>query len=349
MKKVLVTGACGFIGSHLVDELVRRGYGVVATDLATAPKDFLNPEALFIPADLSEEEETKNLFNLAELKDIETLFHLGAVFDFNPPDSVMFKNNVIGTKNILNGFERLESENKRLILYSSGAIYGDTSSIVSAGENFLPDPKNAYGRSKFEQEEVLKSLVGEKTSFESVIIRPAAVIGSRSRYGAAKLLEFIADGKLQFFLGKKNLIAAIIHVEDLVNATIYLAECDWNTMQIVTKSEIPVFNVVDDSRYSYEELINYAAGLLNKSHGAKIIPFYLPLWAVKPIVWWQKYLAKKFGTRPQLTEGLLDFFKTPMTMNNFRLKSAGFDEFRYPDTKKAIKETIRWYLEEGWI
>lgn len=350
MKKVLVTGACGFIGSHLVDELIGRGYQVIATDTATASKDFLNSRASFIPADFTQEKEITALFESASAEEIKTLFHLGALFDFYPPDSEMFKNNVIGTKNILNGFKQLKGENKRLILYSSGAIYGDTSESISAGENFVAKPKNAYARSKFEQEEILKRLIcRKKMFFESVIIRPAAVIGPRSRYGAAKILEFVADGRLQFFLGKKNLIAAIIYVEDLVNATIYLAECNWDAITAVAQSEIPVFNVVDDSRYSYEQLINYVAGLLKESHGAKIMPVHLPLWMVKPMVWWQKYLAKKFDTRPQLTEGLLDFFNAPMTMNNFALRAVGFREFKYPDTKEAIKKSVDWYLREGWI
>lgn len=350
-KKVLVTGACGFVGSHLVDMLINRDYEVVATDLAKSPKDFLNSKAVFFPADFSRAEDVKRLFKAKETEGLKIVFHVGAIFDFSPPESVMYGNNVVGTYNICRYFaEHLSKEEKLLILYSSGAIYGDTSSVVSAEEGFEPRPQHAYERSKFEQEKVLADFINARYSkaFKSIIIRPAAIIGPRSRYGAAKIIQMIAAGQLQFFLGKKNLRVAAVHVKDIAAATVYLAEFDWQKLASISYSEIPAFNVVDDSRYTYEELITYVADLLKNSHNVRILRFHMPIGIIRPLVWWQEYLAKKFQTRPLLNQALLDFFKMPMTMNNHLLKSIGFT-FQYPDTKAAIADTIHWYLKEKWI
>lgn len=350
-KKVLVTGACGFVGSHLVDMLIDKGYEVVATDLTMASKDFLNSKAVFFPADFSRVEDVERLFKAKETEELKTVFHVGAIFDFSPPESVMYKNNVVGTYNICQYFaEHPSGRDKLLILYSSGAVYGDTSSVASAEESFKPDPRHAYERSKFEQEKVLMAFIKARYSqtFKSIVIRPAAIIGPRSKYGAAKIIQMIAAGQLQFFLGKKNLRVAAVHVKDIAAATIYLAEFDWQKLALMSCSAVPVFNVVDDSRYTYEDLISYVAALLKKSHNARILPFHLPIGIIRPLVWWQEYLAKKLQTRPLLNQALLDFFKAPMTMNNHLLKSIGFT-FQYPDTKAAIADTIHWYLKEGWI
>ncbi|MEK7596071.1 MAG: NAD(P)-dependent oxidoreductase [Patescibacteria group bacterium] len=350
-KKVLVTGACGFVGSHLVDMLIEKDYEVIATDLAAASKDFLNSKAIFIPADFSRAEDVKRLFKAKETEGLKTVFHIGAIFDFSPPESVMYENNVVGTYHICRYFaEHPPGKDKLLILYSSGAIYGDTSSAVSAEEGFKPDPRHAYERTKFEQEKVLMTFIKARyfQMFKSIIIRPAAIIGPRSRYGAAKIIQMIAAGQLQFFLGKKNLRVAAVHVKDVAAATIYLAEFDWQKLALTSCSFIPVFNVVDDSRYTYEDLISYVASLLKDSHNAKILSFHLPIGMIRPLVWWQEYLAKKFQTRPLLNQALLDFFKAEMAMNNHLLKSIGFT-FQYSDTKAAIADTIHWYLKEEWI
>ncbi len=348
--KVLVTGACGFIGSHLVDELIRQKYEVVATDLADAPKTFLNPEAIFIPADLSCKKDVENLFARGEMRWTSMVFHVAAIFDLFPPDSIMLKNNCVGTINLMNAFANHKVVTKRFLLFSSGAIYGDTSPIVSADEKFTLDPKSAYARSKVEQERVLKVFItANPECFDAVILRLAAVIGPRSRYGAAKILEFIAGGQIQFYLGKKKLIAALVHVDDVVGAAIHIGRKPMELLKRVADNEtVPVFNIVDNSRYSYEELFDYMASLLEKSHGSRILKFHMPLFLLRLLGKWQEFSACKHKTRPKFAVSLVDFFQFPMTMNNFRLLSAGY-ELKWPDTKETIKHTLYWYLKEGWI
>lgn len=348
--KVLVTGACGFIGSHLVDKLIKQGYETIATDLDSAPKIFLNSAAIFVPADLSSAQDVEYLFSNPKVKETSLIFHLAAIFDFFPPDSVMFHNNAVGTYNLVREFAKQKILNKRFILFSSGAVYGDTGKIVSADENFPTNPKNAYARSKIEQEKILQAFLEKNPDcFEALIVRPAAVMGPRSRYGAAKIVELMAGGQIQFYLGRKKLIASLIHVDDVVNASVYLSQMAPEKLEFAANSAgIPVFNIVDNSRYSYEQLFDYASSLLKKSHNSRILKFHMPLWLLRSIGKWQEFLAKKYHCRPKYAASLIDFFEMPMTMNNFRLLAAGY-QLKWPDTKEAIKNTVDWYLKEGWI
>jgi len=334
--KVLVTGACGFIGSHLVDALVRKKYEVIATDLETAPRDFLDPGVVFIPGDLSEEKDMKSLFSDWRMRWVQTVFHAGAIFDFFPSWAVMHKNNVVGTKNVCVNFAGLPGL-KRLILFSSGVV---TNKILQ---------KSNYGHSKLAQESVLKYFAYKyRGSFEAVIVRPAAVVGPRSRYGAAKIIELIAGGQMQFFVGKKDIYAPIVHVKDVARAVIRLSKASWPDIAKDGGLSVPVFDLVDDSHYSYEDLLGFAVGLLEETHGAKIISVYLPVWLVGLLAGWQEFLARELKTRPKISLGMLDFFKETMRLDNSLIKKIGFN-FGYPDSKKAVKDAMRWYLKEGWL
>lgn len=345
-KKVLVTGACGFIGSHLVDKLVLLGYDVVATDLAEPYpyfinknhfREFLNPKAVFIPANLSQEKDAMKLFEAEETKGVEIVFHAAAIFNFFKDYKVMYLNNILGTKNVCKSFTKTGfNPKKRLILFSSGV----------AGNEALK--KGNYGKSKWRQEEFLRDfLFFHKGAFDAVIVRPAAVFGPRSRYGLAKIVKMIAGGQLQFFIGKKNLKASIIHVIDVVDAVIHLAGVPFEKLKEITEMSIPLFDLVDDSSYSYEELIKFATKILKESHGSRVIPIHLPVWTMKIVAGWQEFLAKKTGRQPKVAVDSLDFFRTPMVMDNSPAKKSGVC-FKF-NTLVAMKYTIDWYKERGWI
>ena len=224
-------------------------------------------------------------------------------------------------------------EFKKLTLFSSGVV----NSPILGNSN--------YGKSKKLQEVVAQSQVWP---FESVIIRPAAVVGPRSRYGAAKLVEMIAGGQMQFFVGKKKLTASMVHVKDVVNATIMLAEKPWNEIQKACGSPISTFELVDDSSYSYEELLKFLVVLLKKSHNARILPVRLSTSLLRPVAKWQEFLARVFKTRPKLPVDILDFFEAEMPMDNSAIKSLGY-RFTFPDSKDAVEDAVQWYLRRGWI
>lgn len=343
-KKVLVTGACGFIGSHLVDKLICDGYEVVATDLPEPPdyflnkkdfKKFLSSKAVFIPADLTCGNDVFDLFTNKKMRGVETVFHAAAMFNFFK--DVCF-NNVRSTANVCQAFDSFFSPRKRMILFSSGVV----------GNEILGSSK--YGVSKWQQEEYLRDfLFFDKSSFEAIIVRPAAVFGPRSRYGLGKVIKMLAGGQLQFFIGKKGLRASVIYVDDVVDAVIRLAEAPLEKLKEATGGmNVPVFDLEsNDVKYMYEELMKYAVDIIKESQGTKIIPIHLPVWLMKMFTRWQEFLAKLLKRQPKATTDALDFFRAPMKMDNLPAQEAGV-WFRI-NTLSAMEYTINWYKKEGWI
>jgi len=137
-------------------------------------------------------------------------------------------------------------------------------------------------------------------------------------------------------------------VEDVARATVFLSQFPFIALQTASQLAIPIFDFVDQSSYTYEELLGYTAGLLKKSHGSRVLPVHLPVSLLRPVAKWQEWLARKFKTRPKLPVDMLDFFMSEMKMNNGPLKNLGF-LFSFWDTKKTIENTIDWYLRRGWI
>ena len=102
MRKILITGGAGYIGSHVAELLIKKKYDIFIIDnLRTGYKKLINRNAKFFKIDLKEEKKIRNLI----LKhSIDSVIHLAALLDVNESQkkpTKYFKNNVIGTKNLL--------------------------------------------------------------------------------------------------------------------------------------------------------------------------------------------------------------------------------------------------------
>lgn len=143
MPKLVVTGGAGFIGSHLVDELIKSGHQVSVVDnLMLGKKEFVNKKAKFFKTDIRDKKQLENIFNKAD-----AVFHLAA----DPRLQVSIEDpitthdiNVTGTLNVLQAAK--ECHVKKVIFSSSCAIYGEQSLPIK--ENSLPRPVSPYGLHK---------------------------------------------------------------------------------------------------------------------------------------------------------------------------------------------------------
>ena len=121
-KKVIVTGGAGFIGSHIVDELIRQKHKVIVIDnLSSGKREFVNPKAEFHKLDVCNLEKIKPLF-----KGVDFVFHLAAQPRIQPSivdPSFSFQNNVVGSMNVL--LASRDNKVKRVIYAASSSVYGD--------------------------------------------------------------------------------------------------------------------------------------------------------------------------------------------------------------------------------
>ncbi len=221
--KCFVTGGAGFIGSHLVDELLIEEHEVTVFDnLSSGRKEFikrhLNKENFrFIKADLLDEERV-----LEEIEDHDVVFHLAAKPDvrIGREKPEVAKEDIIVTYNLLDAMRRRDV--KKIVFSSSSTVYGETPP-KPLPENYGPLlPISVYGAAKLACEGLISSF-SHTFDMQSWIFRFANVVGERGTHGVIvdfidklrrnpRELEILGDGKQ-----KKN----YLYVKDCVKGMLF--------------------------------------------------------------------------------------------------------------------------------
>ncbi len=171
---ILITGGAGYIGSHIVERLIKNKIKVIILDnLNTGHKKLINKKAFFIRGDINDKNLVKNILKSYNVK---TIIHLAACLNVNEaeinPQKYM-ENNVKGTENLL-----LSCKNsivKNIIFSSSCSIYGNINGAVN--ENKKPNPEGKYAYSKYLGEKLIKKY-SKKFNFKYGIFRYFNVAGA---------------------------------------------------------------------------------------------------------------------------------------------------------------------------
>ena len=173
-KNILVTGGAGYIGSHIVENLVKTKNKVIILDnLVTGYKRLINKKAKFIQGDIKKKRE---LIKIIKNNNINSIIHLAAYLNVSEAEKnkkKYYNNNVIGTKNLIEACKN--SSVKNIIFSSSCAVYGNVKGAVS--EYKKPNPGGYYGYTKFKGEELLKKFK-KKYNYNFGILRYFNVAGA---------------------------------------------------------------------------------------------------------------------------------------------------------------------------
>lgn len=262
-KKILVTGGAGFIGSHLVDSLIKLKYKVaIVDDLSSGNISNINKKASFYKASTVDYDEMVRIFKKEKP---EVVYHLAA--NTNTSLSVDnplydFHQTLLGSVNIINICK--ENKVKKIIYISTGFIYGNAV-YRPTKEDELPVLTSPYGLSKKVVEDYL-FLYNKIYSLPFVVIRLSTVYGPRQTKGAmTDYINKLSEGKQAVFYGDGSLTRDYLFVDDLINALIKLLGLSKNFIN-------PVFNVGTSKETSLKELYFNIAKALNK----KPDPIYAP-------------------------------------------------------------------------
>lgn len=175
--RYLVTGGAGFIGSHLVDALVRDGHEVIVIDnLATGKKENLNPQAKFYQLDIIDFEEIVPLF-----AGVDGVFHVAALARIQPsfenPD-LYFRVNAIGTRNVLSAAK--QHRVRRVVYSASSSAYGMSENMPLSENLSLPaQALHPYGSTKRMGEMLMRDKGKLTGGPETVCLRYFNVYGPR--------------------------------------------------------------------------------------------------------------------------------------------------------------------------
>lgn len=269
MKKdisVLVTGGAGFIGSHVVDELVRRGCRVVVLDdLSGGFKKNINPKAKFVKGSVTNTTLVEKLF--IEHK-FQYVFHLAAyaaeglshfIRKFN------YENNLIGSINIINS--SIKYKVSCLVFTSSIAVYGTNQ--LPMREDTTPMPEDPYGISKYAVEldlEAARRMFG----LNYIIFRPHNVYGERQNIGdkyrnviGIFMNQILRDEPMSIF-GDGKQKRAFTHIADV--APVIVASV------FNKKAYNKVFNIGADTARTVADLSKIVSSAMGVVHRVKNFP-----------------------------------------------------------------------------
>ena len=173
-NNILVTGGAGYIGSHIIELLVKKKFKVFIYDnLVTGYKKLINKKAVFIKGDIKN---SKLLIKTINDNNINSIIHLAGYLNISEGQKnkkKYYKNNVIGTLNLVKACKN--STVKNIIFSSSCSIYGNIKGSVS--EKNIPKPKSYYAFTKYKSEEIIKKY-GKKFNFKYCILRYFNVAGA---------------------------------------------------------------------------------------------------------------------------------------------------------------------------
>ena len=245
MIKVLVTGAAGFIGSHVCDHLINTGYDVIALDdLSGGFEDNVNTKAQFVKGSINDVELINKLF---EEHQFTYVYHLAAYAAEGLSHFIRrynYNNNLIGSINLINASINTGTV-KCFVFTSSIAVYGKNQ--LPMKEDLMPQPEDPYGISKLAVEQDLKS-AHEMFGLDFIIFRPHNVYGERQNIGdpyrnvVGIFMNQIMQGKKLTVFGDGMQTRAFSHIDDVA--------------PIIAKSvEMPqayneVFNIGADTPYT---------------------------------------------------------------------------------------------------
>lgn len=327
MKTILVTGATGFLGRHLVDRFSEDGHRlrcIVRNPAKAAHLDRPGIELVF--GDLSEQEKVEKA-----VEGVDAVVHAaGQLGGWGSRDSY-FRNNVTTTRNLLEASERHGI--KRFIFVSSVAVYGMQPNRRIAEETPPTRESNPYCRTKLECERLVRQFV-DRHGLIATILRPSIIFGPHDGRFVQRVAEQVRTGTF-LAVGRRNQGPPLVYVRDVMDfAAVVLSS---------QSTPFEVYNLSSPENVSWERIVEeFSAGLGVHSRFFRI-PYRVAYaaGAVLEFLW----KAARASRPPLLTRFLAALIGLPYHFDSSKAQSVtGFPGFTPFST--ALDVSIRWVREE---
>ena len=331
-KKLLVTGAAGFIGGALFKRLMEYQLDVIGTVLYEEEATSLRSKGYKVEVlDLASDQSWDNI-----IQNIDIVFNIAALFqEVENSEEMYHMVNVDGTLKLLKTAERMGVE--RFVHCSTVGVHGHVKEIPCTEETPF-NPMDEYHRTKLEGE--LKVLDYAKTLTESGMVvtvnRPAMAYGPGD-VRMMKIFKAINSGKFMM-IGSGEVLAHLGYIDDQVDSLIL------NGVRPRDQVHLQAFNIASDRPITLNELSTFIADAADVKLSKLKIPV-LPVWFAGLLC---EIICRPFGIKPPLFRRRVGFF----THNRaFDIKKANtlLDYHPKMSDKKGIEITLKWYKEKGLI
>jgi dihydroflavonol-4-reductase len=325
-RRILVTGAGGFIGSAIVDTLVRHGFTARALVRKTGSRIFLPPQAEIAVGDVTLIETLK-----PALDGVAGVIHCaGATRAFSLDD--YRRVNRDGTRHLLAACASLQKLPERIVCLGSLAAFGPALGNRPVVEDDEPHPVSNYGISKLEGHRVAEGFM-KVLPIANLI--PPAVYGPRDRDIFAYFR--LAKTGILPFLGSRTRRLSAVHVQDVSDAALLCL----TRPEAVGRS----YFVSDGAIHSWEDF----AGAICAAMGKRPLRVTIPSWAARWIALAGDAAAKFTGRPPLLgRQKMHELLQPAWTCSSERIsRELGFAP-SYP-LREGIEDTYLWYLDHNWL
>ncbi|AWP12264.1 putative sterol-4-alpha-carboxylate 3-dehydrogenase decarboxylating [Scophthalmus maximus] len=215
-KRCAVIGGSGFLGRHLVEKLLDRGYSVSVFDIR---QSYELPGVTFHQGDLCDPQAL-----LPALRDVSLVFHCASPAPGSDNRALFESVNIQGTRTIIQAC--IKAGVQKLVLTSSASVVFEGTDIKNGGEDlpYAKKPIDYYTETKIEQEKLVLGACDKEKGFLTVAIRPHGIFGPRDPQLVPILVDTACRGKMKFIIGDGTNLVDFTFVENVVHGHILAAE-----------------------------------------------------------------------------------------------------------------------------
>ncbi|MDQ6815046.1 MAG: NAD(P)-dependent oxidoreductase [Bacteroidota bacterium] len=328
MQKVLITGASGFVGFHLIEAAIAKGLEVFAAVRKSSDIKHLAPYKInYTYLDFTSIESLEN-----ELKKKQYNFIIHAAGTTKAKNQEEYNRvNATYTSNLATAATNALSSLQKFIFISSLAAIGpleNTRDLIT--EATRPAPVTSYGRSKLLAEEQLKH-----TALPVIILRPTAVYGSRDKDIFIILKTF--NKGFEPYIGSISQQLSFVYVKDLASVAIN---------SLFTSSEANgSYNITDGNCYDRYEMANITKEVLNK----RTLKVHLPLQVVRGLAVILEKTCSFLDKTPALNVEKLNELTAANWCCNIDKARSDLDFKPLYNLQHGLKEALEWYKQNQWL